>query len=346
MINKICASIDKNHIWHCDTKTIGRQGENICTQLEITLEECLCDSWVYLHFEKADGTTKVTEKLNIIDNVVIYEIGNDLLKVAGDLKVFVELHKESGLVWRSSIKTYTVLDQFDGTEQIENKEDFITNAQKTLNNMEELKEEVETGLTPTINENGNWEICGEDTGKPAQGPQGEPGKNYVITEEDYDVIENQVKTDIQPILDNNLKEAKDYTDNAIVKDFKDISYNQDTATFVFTRHDNTTFTVDLPIEQTVSDGRYDETTNELVLVLVSGQEIKIPVTGLIDDYTGVDSATIQCVISADNKITCNIIGGSITKTLLTTELQEEINNKVNKSAFTYDEETETLSINI
>ena len=55
MIKTICANIDKNHIYNCTSKTIGRQGENICTQLEITLEECLCDSWVYLHFEKADG---------------------------------------------------------------------------------------------------------------------------------------------------------------------------------------------------------------------------------------------------------------------------------------------------
>ena len=343
MINKIYVNIDKSHIWHCDTKAIGRQGENICTQLEITLEECLCDSWVYLHFEKPDGTTKVTPELDIVDNKLIYEIGNDLLDEAGDLKVFAELHKESGLVWRSSIKTYTVSSQFNGTDQIENKEDFLTEAQKTLDNMEELKEEVETGLTPTIGENENWFICGVDTGKPSRGLKGD---TYEITEEDYEVIEKNVEATIKPTLDNNLKEAKDYTDNAIIKDIKDISYNQNTATLVFTRHDNTTLTIDLPIEETVKDGRYDDTTKELVLVLVSGQEIKIPVTGLIDDYNGVDSATIQCVVSSDNKITCNIIGGSITKTLLTTELQEEINNKVNKSSFVYDETTETLSINI
>lgn len=198
MINKICANIDKNHIYNCTSKTIGRQGENLCMQLEITLEECLCDSWVYLHFKKADGTTKVTPKLEIIDNKVIYDIGNDLLDIEGSLKVFVELHKESGLVWRSSTKTYTVLNSFNGVDQIENKDDFITEAQKTLDNMEELKEEVETGLTPTIGDNENWFICGKDTGKPSRGLQGE---TYEITDEDYNVIENQVKTDIQPILE-------------------------------------------------------------------------------------------------------------------------------------------------
>ena len=167
-----------------------------------------------------------------------------------------------------------------------------------------------------------------------QGIQGEKGDSYEITEQDYNMIEEQVKQDIQSTLNANLKESKDYTDNANARDFKEISYNQDTATFVFTRHDNTTFTVDLPVEQTVKNGYYDEQAKELVLVLVSEQEIRIPASGLIDDYIGLDSATIQLTISADNKITANIKSGTINKTLLTTELQEELNNKLEESDLT------------
>ena len=140
MIKKICANIDRNHIWNCTSKIIGREGENLCTQLELTLEECLCDSWVFLHFEKVDGTTKVTPKLEIIDNKVTYDIGNDLLDIDGDLKVIAELHNESGLVWKSSTKTYSVLDSFNGADQIENKEDFITEAQKTLEHLNSIEE--------------------------------------------------------------------------------------------------------------------------------------------------------------------------------------------------------------
>lgn len=147
---------------------------------------------------------------------------------------------------------------------------------------------------------------------------------------DKQEIENDVIETITPVLSNNLQTAKDYTDNQISRDFKDISYNENTATFIFTRHDNTTFTVDLPLEQTVKNGRYDDITNELVLVLVSNQEIRIPVSGLIDVYTGMESATIQVVINANNEITCNIKSGSISKALLTTELQEELNAKATK----------------
>ena len=156
------------------------------------------------------------------------------------------------------------------------------------------------------------------------------GTDYWNNSDKAEIVQDTIQ-DLQPTLSSNLQTAKDYTDNQIARDFKNISYDNTTATFVFTRHDNTTFTVDLPIEQTVKNGYYDDTTEELVLVLVSNQEIRIPATGLIDDYSGQTSATIQVTISADNKITCNIISGSISKTLLTSELQTEINNKANRS---------------
>lgn len=177
-----------------------------------------------------------------------------------------------------------------------------------------------------------WQLLAE---KGADGQDGEDGKTPVRgvdywNSADKAEVESDVMESITPILSNNLQTAKDYTDNQISRDFKDISYDENTATFIFTRHDNTTFTVDLPLEQTVKNGRYDDITNELVLVLVSNQEIRIPVSGLIDVYTGMESATIQVVINANNEITCNIKSGSISKTLLTTELQEEINAKATK----------------
>ena len=176
-------------------------------------------------------------------------------------------------------------------------------------------------------------VDGKDGENGADGTDGVDGKDYIIEEKDYIEIGNIVEGNIQPILESNLKSAKDYTDNAIVRDFKDISFNETTMTFIFTRHDNTTLTVDLPIEQTVKNGRYDADTQELVLILVSGQEIKIPASGLIDDYDGVNTATIQCVVSSDNKISCNIIAGSISKTLLTADLQAELNDKIGSTEF-------------
>lgn len=162
----------------------------------------------------------------------------------------------------------------------------------------------------------------------------EKGVDYYTAEDILEMssdVKDQVETDIAPTLASNLQNAKDYTDNQNTLDIKNVEYNSTTGVLIFTRHDNTTITVDLPVEEIVSRGYYDSLSQDLVLVLASGQEIRIPASGLIDDYTGTTSATIQVVVSNDNKITCNIVSGSISKTLLTTELQNEINSKANAS---------------
>lgn len=162
----------------------------------------------------------------------------------------------------------------------------------------------------------------------------EKGVDYYTAEDILDMssdVKDQVETDIAPTLASNLQTAKDYTDNQNANDIKNVSYNSTTGVLTFTKHDNTTITVDLPVEEIVKSGYYDNLTQDLVLVLANSQEIRIPASGLIDDYIGTTSTTIQVVVSNDNKITCNIVSGSISKTLLTTELQSEINSKANAS---------------
>ena len=127
-------------------------------------------------------------------------------------------------------------------------------------------------------------------------------------------------------IDNKLKLKLDEVKaNPFVKN---VQYDNKTATFTFTAYDNTQIIVDLPIEGTVKDGGYDPETQELYLVLVSGQEIRIPVTDLVNDYEGLETATIQILISADNKITANIKGGSITENLLSQEVAAKLNKVI------------------
>lgn len=138
MKNKICATLTKDHIYICSGGVIGRSGENECTQLEITLDECLCDKWIYIDFSKPDGTTYKTSKLDVIDNKVIYDIPNSLLEQKGQLKVQVVLQDENGEVWKSTIKSYEINPSINATDDIPNQDDFITEAQKLLNEAENL----------------------------------------------------------------------------------------------------------------------------------------------------------------------------------------------------------------
>lgn len=135
MKEKICAQINENHEYICDSKGIARSGENICTQLEIELAECLCEYWVYIDFTKPDGTTYKTPRLDIVDNKITYDLPNALLSQKGTLKVQVVLQKEDGEIWKSTIKHYTISTSINATDDIPNQDDFITEAQKLLDEL-------------------------------------------------------------------------------------------------------------------------------------------------------------------------------------------------------------------
>ena len=197
----ICVNINRDHIYGCDTYFIGRSGENESTQFQIQLEDCLCDSWVYIDFVKPDGTKYKTPRLDIVDNTVIYDVTNELLTNKGTLKAQIVLQNETGIIWKSTVKSYEIIQSIDATDDIPNKEDFITEAQNLL-------DDIEAGLTPTIGDNENWFVGGKDTGKPSRGPKGE---DYIINDEDLKDIENQVKEEVQPILtdiENVAKQAE------------------------------------------------------------------------------------------------------------------------------------------
>ena len=323
------------------SRFLGFHGEDNANKLVFTFDDGFIDGIATLHLERGDEKGNIT--LDKVGETYELPVRNSLLTEIGEIKFQLSLTTADNFFIYRDFEMY-VEESIVSESSIP--EDYPTWVETANQKIIELDEEIakSEGLRKQlIEDKENGVFKGEkgdkgDTGargkQGAQGEKGEPGYTPIKsvdywTEEDKNEIVDKTSQKIQPKLDNNLKSAKDYTDNSIARDFKNITYDESTATFIFTRHDNTTVIVDLPIEQTVKDGRYDEETKELVLVLVSGQEIRIPASGLIDDYTGVDSATIQLVISADNKITANIISGTISKTLLTTELQEEIDGKLN-----------------
>src|SRR5690554_3024324 len=128
---------------------------------------------------------------------------------------------------------------------------------------------------------------------------------YTIEEVDGLILDTQEFTYDRNTIDNKdantLQEAKDYTysqveidnkDTAIMNKansledanmLKDVSYNNVNGVLTFTRYDDTTKEIDLPLEFLVESGYYDEVTNELVLVFANGSEIRIPVGNLLTD---------------------------------------------------------------
>lgn len=142
----IQVNIGEDHIFNCDRKKIARTGESSVTRLEIALEENLSECWAYLDFKKANGETVKTPKLEIVDNRAVYDIPLGVLDVVGDLEVQLVLQRESGEIWKSDVKKFFVCKSINATDDIPDKEDFITEAQKLLDELGD----VETALDGII----------------------------------------------------------------------------------------------------------------------------------------------------------------------------------------------------
>ena len=305
MKDKICATLTKDHIYICDGGVIGRSGENECTQLEITLDECLCDKWIYIDFSKPDGTTYKTPKLDVIGNKVIYDIPNALLDQKGQLKVQVVLQDENGEVWKSTIKSYGVNPSINATDDIENKDDFITEAQRLLN-------EVEEGLTPTIGDNGNWFILDKDTGKTSIGPQGEKGEKgdagsikFIIANElpTENIDENAIYMKPSGEIEGNTYEEYIYV-NGTWESLGSASVNVDLADYV-KKTDYATGTT--PGLATIAYNKY-----------TSGLDIKngmISISGATEEQIDAKSSKVQPIVPANlDYAVKSVVGGHITLT--------------------------------
>ncbi len=145
----IIIKITDNHLLKSDAYSIGRRGENEAEIIQVILPKDLQDKWLFLEFEKPDGTKFVTPKIEIFNGVGEYSISGNLLDQAGMLKLEVVLRDENGVCWKSESKKYSVIESINASDEVEKSNpDFITEAQKVI-------EDVETKLD-------NGEFDGED----------------------------------------------------------------------------------------------------------------------------------------------------------------------------------------
>ena len=210
-MNYIDVKISENHVYDCGCVILGRCKENNATIFRFSICDGLKDKWLYLDFEKPDKTKFKTPRIDIVNGIALYPIPNNLLDVVGELKVEVIFQDESGLVWKSFQKKYTIREAICATDEIgEAAPDFITNAQQVINQAENLDIDVTEGSTKSV-----ITITRKDGTK--ETIELKDGDDYVITEEDYKKIADEarpfIEASIQPTLDENLQEAKDYADS-------------------------------------------------------------------------------------------------------------------------------------
>lgn len=130
--------------------------------------------------------------------------------------------------------------------------------------------------------------------------------------------------------------TKTQLDAKLNRHIKDVVYDAVHAKFTFVFEDGREIVVDTPLENTVTDGRYDNETLELVLVLVSGQEIRIPVAGMTKVYTGKDTATAATTINDAGEVSVAVKPGGVEAVHLSGALLTAINSHLTSTGDTKD----------
>jgi hypothetical protein len=176
--------------------------------------------------------------------------------------------------------------------------------QETLNNTTASYTAEEKTKLANIESNANNYVLPNDVVK---------DENYIHTDNNFtltlkDKVENieenaQVNVLETIKLNNNTLsvENKSVTielDTYLAGLFKSVSYNGTNGVLTFTKYDNTTATVDLPLELIVNSGYYDNVNKNLVLVLANLSEILIPVGDLLvgiatESYVDNSISTLQ-----------------------------------------------------
>ena len=146
----INATIGENHFLKCATYSIARNGEGLTPCLSISIPDGLLNYWAYIDFKKPNGETFVTPRIDVNEGKINYNIPCAVLDVEGELEVQVVFHNDEGAIWKSYVKAFAVRYSINASDDIPNKEDFITEAQKLLDDTEKTIDDFKTEINKEL----------------------------------------------------------------------------------------------------------------------------------------------------------------------------------------------------
>ena len=119
----------------------------------------------------------------------------------------------------------------------------------------------------------------------------------------------------------NLTDELNQIKNKLIKN---LSTDPAAGIITVTRMDDSTFTIDIPKSLVFQSANFDNTANEIVITWSDNSQSRIPVEGLVDVYTGSIGDVIQISVSGDNIISAIVKEGSIDRSLLSSDLQGDL----------------------
>ena len=142
----INATLQSDHFLKCSTYSIARNGEGLTPCLSISIPENLCKYWAYIDFKKPNGETFKTPRIDVADGKIEYNIPHAVLDNEGKLEVQILFQNENNEIWKSYVKEFVVRYSINATDDIPDKQDFITEAQKLLDELNLASVEIERAL--------------------------------------------------------------------------------------------------------------------------------------------------------------------------------------------------------
>jgi hypothetical protein len=92
--------------------------------------------------------------------------------------------------------------------------------------------------------------------------------------------------------------------------FRSVRYNATNGVLTFVRLNGSELNIDLPLELLIKSGYYEDETMEIVLVLANDEQIRIPVSELVNNYYA-DENTLT-MIKSENGFTLSVKNAGIT----------------------------------
>lgn len=136
MITKIPIAIEERGSVKKDIQVLAMEGEHLSKGFNILLPHSILDKWLYIEFEKADGSKFVSERLKANGNYLEYDITSQLT-IKGKLTCQVIAKDESGLVWKSNKFDFSVSSSINATEEVAaSNPDILADLQKQIDNIE------------------------------------------------------------------------------------------------------------------------------------------------------------------------------------------------------------------
>ena len=145
-------SIKDDRSISCSSDVIGKENENKSTTLAIYLQDEMSNKNIFLEFEKANGDKFVSQELQILNNdqgyYVTFDMPNSLLDIEGPLLMEVVLRTDDNYVFKTYTFKFYVLHSINASEKVEeDNPDFISNAQKTLDETQEALSQAQQTLS-------------------------------------------------------------------------------------------------------------------------------------------------------------------------------------------------------